>query len=337
MKKIPEKVAESNASSILKALGFKRMHQGKVRDTYELPNNELLVCATDRLSIFDFVLPVTIPRKGEYLTALTHFWLTDILSKYPNHLVYSEVYEGQNAVLEHLKTNPEFPVERCLVVVKKKVLPFELIYRHHIGGSVYKKYLETGMAGGQKIEPDLPKWSRLDEPIFTPSTKEDSGHDINIDAQTFLDQVPDGEAIASLGKQIYMEAYAYAKERGILILDTKEEMAEDGTIVDEILTTDSSRFVDWDDWKSAMEDKEDPVFYDKEVVREWGKTVETPFGVTGIHNLDPENSDHLAFVHSLEVPCGVISATVNRLGTIFFRITRKSLEQYQEQNMDIVV
>lgn len=335
MAKIPEIVAESAASKTLNSLGLKRIHQGKVRDTYELQSGELLVCATDRLSIFDFVLPVTVPRKGEYLTALTHFWLTKAIAGHQNHLVYSDTGNGQNAAHDYMELSPHFPIERCLVVVKKNVLPYELIYRHHIGGSVFGKYLETGMAGGQKIQSGLPKWSRLDGPIFTPSTKEDSGHDVNIDTGTFLENVSNGRVIAGLGKQIYMEAYNYAKSKGILILDTKMEMSDDGTIVDEILTTDSSRFVDTEDWESAMKKGEDPAFYDKEVVRIWGKMLETPFGVTGIHKLDPENPKHLAFVHSLKVPEYVISSMVNRLDSIFCRLARKSLDKYQAEDMYI--
>jgi phosphoribosylaminoimidazole-succinocarboxamide synthase len=131
---------------------------------------------------------------------------------------------------------------------------------------------------------------------------------------------------------MYSVAYAYAEERGIIILDTKFEAA-DGCVVDEILTPDSSRFADKEDWQKALAAGKEPTFYDKEVVRQWGKQVETPFGLTGINNLDPENDEHVAFVHSLFIPPEVIDEAGQRYHEIVLRLTGLTLEQYQKDAM----
>ena len=321
--KIPELAIEKAMNRMLEAAGYARIHQGKVRDTYRISDKFLLVVATDRLSIFDFVLPVLIPGKGAVLTALTHFWLTQVFANYSHHLVNSKKDSRHNAVNELKHELPELDIKRCLVVkdLSKEMLDFEMIFRHHIGGSVYKKYLETGTAGGHKLPPNLPKWSRLDEPIFTPSTKEDVGHDINVDAQYFFEKTgQQGKAIVTMLQEMYKRAYAGAALKGIRILDTKFECTFT-ILADEILTPDSSRFVDNSDWEMAMTEGRDPDFLDKEPVRIWGKSVETDFGVTGINKLDPLNPEHVAFVHSLEIPQDIITTTSNRYNNIFKRIT----------------
>ncbi|MCK5416055.1 phosphoribosylaminoimidazolesuccinocarboxamide synthase [Candidatus Parcubacteria bacterium] len=321
---IPAIVTESKESNILLKCGLGRIHQGKVRDTYSLSGGNLLMCATDRLSIFDFVLPDLVPQKGEYLTALTYFWFTEILSEYENHLVaYGDdvlpyIFPGE----KDEKLASMIPVKRCMVVKNLNILPFELIYRQHIGGSVYKEYLKTGMAGGHKITPNLPQWSKLNKPIFTPSTKEDSGHDINVTAKIFNNLIVDGEKISFHFAQVYAKAYAYAEKRGILILDTKME-SDNMILADEVLTPDSSRFVDEKDWRQAMVSGGAPAFYDKQIVRDWGKEVVTPFGIIGINNLDPDNPEHIDFVHnSLRVPSEIIDKTAERYREIFIRLVR---------------
>lgn len=322
--KIPELAVEKSMNQMLEATGYTRIHQGKVRDTYRISDKFLLVIATDRLSIFDFVLPVLIPGKGAVLTALTHYWLTQVFADYPHHLVNAGGDLGLNAVHELKHELPELDFRRCLVVkdLSNEMLDFEMIFRHHIGGSVYKKYLETGTAGGHKLPLDLPKWSKLDTPIFTPSTKENVGHDINVDAQYFFEKTgPKGKATVAMLQEIYKLAYAIAALKGIRILDTKFEGTLT-TIADEILTPDSSRFVDNSDWETAMLEKRDPDFLDKEPVRIWGKSVETDFDVTGINKLDPVNQEHTAFVHSLGIPQDIITTTTNRYNNIFKRITQ---------------
>lgn len=334
---LPPQVAESYASKYLLGRRLERIHQGKVRDTYKFPGREdlLLVVATDRVSIFDFVLPTLIPQKGEVLTALTHFWLTEVLTDVPNHLATSQ---GLNMV--HLLRNDYggIPLERCLVVHKQKILPFELIFRHHLGGSVYKKYLETEIVAGQQLAVGLPKWTRLHEPLFTPSTKEEATHDVNISVQEFLTAVGDVGPSAALTCSIaYQQAYEYAREKGLLILDTKFEVGVDGEVViaDEVLTPDSSRFTTEEDWLAAMQEGRDPVFYNKQVMRDWGSTVETPWG-TGLNNknLSPSNPEHLAFIYSIQVPEEVITQTRQRYLDVFSRLTDgMTLTEYQSQYM----
>lgn len=334
---IPELAIEKSMNRMLETAGYARIHQGKVRDTYRISDKFLLVVATDRLSIFDFVLPVLIPDKGAVLTALTHYWLSQVFVNYSHHLVNSRENLGFNAVHELKHELPELDLKRCLIVkdLSDEMLDFEMIFRHHIGGSVYKKYLETGTAGGHKLPLGLPKWSKLDEPIFTPSTKEDVGHDINKDAEYFFSKTGEaGRKLVALLTEIYTSAYKLASANGIRILDTKFEGTLT-TIADEILTPDSSRFVDSSNWEIAMKEEREPDFLDKEPARIWGKSVETGFDVTGINKLDPVNPEHTAFVHGLKVPENIITAISGGYAEIFNRLTDWPFKQYQIRIMQI--
>lgn len=319
MAKIPERVKNA---SIIPSIKEYLVYQGKVRDTYRLPYGDdslLLLCATDRLSIFDFVLNTLVPHKGEILTALTEFWFTEIISEFPNHLIPSIACPEKNYAFDLKETFSDIPLNRCLAVEEVEIPPYEMIFRHHLGGSVYKEYEKTGMAGGQNLPAGLPKWSCLDQPLFTPSTKSKDGHDVNISASDYYEAMGEkGRESVKMFKDAYEKAYAFAREKGIIILDTKFEGLD--IVADEVLTPDSSRFTTEEDWKKAIREKRDPIFYDKEVVRQWGKTVKTPFGTTGIHTLDPENSEHVAFVHGLEVPAEIIEETSRRYFSIFYRI-----------------
>lgn len=319
---------------------YRLLNRGKVRDTFDLPYqpDKLLVVASDRLSIFDFVLPALVPRKGAVLTALTHFWLTKVLIGPTNHLVPSQFNSRYNAAYDEMvDRGPEFPLERSLVVRKVQIQPYEMIFRHHLGGSVWKQYQKDGTVGGHQLPAGLTRWQRLDTPIFTPSTKEESGHDVNITAASYLEVMGElgGETVENL-RRVYMQAYAWALERGIVILDTKFEVGNPYIIADEVLTPDSSRFTTVEDYEAAVAEGRDPVFYDKELVRQWGRTVPTPFGVTGINNLDPENPDHLAFVHNeVEVPEDVIAETADRYQQIFEMLARQPLATYQRNEMGV--
>jgi len=334
MAQIPEQLKSDQLTQYLSQQGLQLLSQGKVRNTWRLNDQHLLVVATDRISIFDFVLPVLVPRKGEVLTALTHFWLSFVIESFSHHLVKSEFSYVPFNYAYDLKQSylSELPVERCLVVkdFSGQVQNFEFIFRAHIGGSVFKKYQETGTAGGHVLPPNLPKWSKLDLPIFTPSTKEEVGHDINVDADYYFSQAGDaGRRLVETLALAYSEVYEYAENKGILILDTKLEATLE-TIVDEVFTPDSSRFATVDDWHQAMMEGRDPYFWDKQPVRDWGSKVPTPFEVTGINKLNPENPDHLAFVHNLEVPVEIVEKTTHRYLRIFEMITGHSLENYQK-------
>jgi len=342
MAKIPTKLQNDKLSEYLRAAGLELVAQGKVRNTWRLGDGRLLVVATDRISAFDFVFPVPIPKKGEVLTALTHFWLKRVLANFDHHLVDSESSPEFNAAYDLRRRLSELPIERCLVVedLKEKLYPFEMIFRHHIGGSVFKKYQETGLAGGHELPRDLPKWAKLEVPIFTPSTKEDVGHDINVDADYFFAEMDKKglgaeaqEAVANL-IAAYSQAYEYAETKKILILDTKFEIAG-LKLADEILTPDSSRFSLKEDWEKAMQAGRDPYFYDKEVFRDYVSKIVTPFEFIGVNKLNPENSNHTNFVHGLEFPPEIITKTTNRYLQIFELLTSQSLTEYQKQEMGV--
>ncbi len=339
MTKIPETVKNDVLVPYLVERGC-LLHQGKVRESYRFPDsgNIRLVVASDRLSIFDIVLNITVPRKGEVLTALTHLWLTGPLSVIPSHLVAAVDRDYYHySLAEPLKLAlPDVDMSRTLIVQEAVIPPYEMIFRRHIGGSVFQKYQETGMAGGHSLTPGLAKWSRLDRPLFTPSTKAESGHDKNISANEYFAAMgQDGYNCASMFEKAYSIAYEYAEARGILILDTKFEGLT--MLADEVLTPDSSRFTTVEDWELAMKEGRDPIFYDKEPVREWGRTVQTPFvnrngkSIIGLHKLDPEDPAHLEFAHSVAVPPEVVQQTTARYLDIFEKLAGESLEDYQQK------
>jgi len=338
---IPKAVIDTKTQKHLESIGLNMIHRGKVRDTYRVSSDALLVVASNRISIFDFVLKCQIPAKGEYLTAMTHFWLTQILSGFKNHLI-SDMYRKMDDL--------DIPTEiqkRALLVkdLSEDLLPFELIFRAHIGGSRYKEYVENGgvVAGailqvGQDQKP-LPKWSKLDIPAFTPTTKEQMGHDQDVTVGDFQiwcqEKHINGQKVIDMAREAYVKAYQYAQKRRVLILDTKFEATAD-TLADEILTPDSSRFVDQDNWEEAIssDPPQEPEFYDKQLVRKWGSEITTRLG-TGIKRLDPTDPEDIAFVQNQKVPNTVIADIVSRYMFIFHRITKQRLYVYQRDCMGI--
>lgn len=338
---IPSQVESTSTKRYLAKVGVRPRYVGKVRHTYPCPGRPdlLLVETTDRLSIFDFVLAVFVPYKGEVLTALTHFWLTHILGEFPHHLVPSQKSPLLNAAHDLKKNLPRLALERCLVIRKMEIPPYEMIFRRHLGGSVFAKYLETGLVAGVPYPMSIPKWGYLERAAFTPSTKEVSGHDVNINVQEYLDAMGEaGERAVEMFSLAYERAYVHARTRGVLILDTKFEGLY--AICDEALTPDSSRFTTAQDFQEAIAQGRDPLFHDKEFVRQWGRKVETPFfdeetgeRITGINNLNPENPDHIAFVHARTVPKEIIDVTSQRCLEIFQMIVGCTLEEYKRDVM----
>ncbi|MFH1866620.1 MAG: phosphoribosylaminoimidazolesuccinocarboxamide synthase [Patescibacteria group bacterium] len=322
--------------------------QGKVRDTYRVPGRDdlLLTEATDRISIFDFVLPVTVPKKGEVLTALTYFWLTQVFQKIPNHMFPHPDQDYPHNFVHFLgEEYPDIPLVRSLVIRKLGILPYEFVYRHHIGGSVFKEYQRHGTAAGQPVQEGLKKWAKIERPIFTPSTKAETGHDQNITVDAYFAETGDqqGREPVIMASDVYSRAYRYAAINGVLILDTKFELGRDGAgklyLADEVLTPDSSRFTISSAWEQAMANGQDPPFYDKQPVRDWGSQIETLFSnkqgekIVGLKGLNPEDLAHLEFVDSLQVPTDVISQTTERYLRIFKMITDRSLDEYQRENL----
>ena len=244
--------------------GIKLVNRGKVRDVYDL-GDALLFVATDRLSAFDVVMTTGIPRKGEVLTQISLFWF-DLLKDVPNHLISADV-----------TTRPELQPYvkdlqgRSLIVRKAKVLPIECIVRGYLVGSGWKDYCKTGMVSGIKLRDGYKQASKLDEPLFTPSTKAEQGeHDEAISFEGVAERIgaDKAEAIKELSLKIYTAARDYAAEKGIIVADTKFEFGEiDGKIilVDEVLTPDSSRFWPADQYVEGTS----PVSLDKQFVRDY--------------------------------------------------------------------
>jgi phosphoribosylaminoimidazole-succinocarboxamide synthase len=336
MASIPLRIKESEDMKRMIIAGLVLKYQGKVRENYEIPGypDYFLQCASDRISIFDFVLNALVYQKGEILTALTHFWLTGILKDFPNHLVSSLADPQKNAVHDLKPLYPDIPLTRSFVVKKMEIPPWEMVFRFHLGGSVYQKYQEKGTVAGIPVTPGHPKWSAMSAPLFTPAAKLADGHDENKDVAEYLTAtgVP-GQKAMTMFADAYVRAYEFAKKKGILILDTKFE--GENCFCDEVFTPDSSRFTTVEDFKNAIAEKRDPVSYDKQVTRNWGLTVKTLFSVTGINNLDPKNPDHIAYVHSLVVPEDVIEQTRQRYHKIFRIFTGKTLGDYQMSKMQI--
>jgi phosphoribosylaminoimidazole-succinocarboxamide synthase len=231
------------------------LYSGKVRDIYDAGDDRLLMVTSDRISAFDVVLDQPIPHKGRVLTGLTAFWLDQVADIVPNHLIS---VDGAS-----------------MLVRKAEMLPIECIVRGYLTGSAWKEYRTSGTMHGQALPEGLQESDRLPEPVFTPSTKADTGHDENISYEAAVELV--GEDVAARARAVSLELYQrgadLARERGILIADTKFELGlVDGELVlcDEVLTPDSSRFWPQDEWKPGTT----PPSFDKQPLRDYLETLD---------------------------------------------------------------
>src|SRR6516164_6727419 len=246
-------------------IGVKLHGRGKVRDIYDL-GEYFLIIATDRLSAFDVVLPTPIPNKGKVLTQMSTFWFDHFKDLVPNHVVSTKV-DDYPANLHRFRDQLE---GRSMLVKKAKVFPIECVARGFIAGSGLKDYNKTGRVCGIQLPAGLRDSDRLPEPIFTPATKAETGHDENISEEQAA-KVIGGEnilALKNLTLAVYARAVEFALKRGIIICDTKFEFGTiDGkiSIVDEMLTPDSSRFWPADQYSPG---KPQPSF-DKQFVRDY--------------------------------------------------------------------
>jgi phosphoribosylaminoimidazole-succinocarboxamide synthase len=238
--------------------------RGKVRDVYDL-GDRLVLVATDRLSAFDWVLPTPIPGKGRILTALTLFWL-DYL-QIPNHLLSTDL-----AVMGPAFAQRAADLEgRTCLVRKAAVVPIECVVRGYLAGSGWKEYQRDGTVCGIALPPGLRQSARLPEPIFTPATKEESGHDQNISFAEMTDRIRSELAVELRRRSldVYRRAADYAHTRGLILADTKFEwgLMPDGSIllIDEVLTPDSSRYWPADEYREGIS----PPSFDKQFVRDW--------------------------------------------------------------------
>ena len=246
---------------------LKKIHQGKVRDIYDVDADHLLIVTTDRLSAFDVVLPDPIPFKGQVLTQISLFWFSKTSHMVPNHL--------SSLKMEDIISDPEERAQlagRSMVVKKLTALPIEAVVRGYLIGSGYKDYMARGSVCGIALPPGLQMAERLPEPLFTPASKAPAGqHDENIDFDAIVKLVGADHAasIRRIALQIYAFASEHARARNIIIADTKFEFGIDKAgnllLIDEALTPDSSRFWPMASYKAGIS----PPSFDKQFVRDY--------------------------------------------------------------------
>ncbi len=239
------------------------VRRGKVRDVYDL-GERLLLVSTDRISAFDWVLPSGIPDKGRVLTQLSSFWFSSL--KEPNHTLPV----GLSDLPELNSAERELLAGRSMLVRKTQVVPIECVVRGYLAGSGWKEYRQHGTVCGLKLPPGLRESDRLPEPIFTPATKEEAGHDINIPFERMIELVGSDVAheLRRRSLAVYERGAEHARQRGIIIADTKFEWGRiDGELIliDEVLTPDSSRFWPADRYQPGGS----PPSFDKQFVRDW--------------------------------------------------------------------
>ena len=289
------------------------VRSGKVRDLYAIGDDRLLLVASDRLSAFDVVLPTEIPDKGRMLTGLSRFWFAKTASIVPNHLLGVAPEELPAEIAWDQDVSRELR-GRMMLCRRADVLPIEVIVRGYLAGSGWKDYQRTGAVCGIALPTGLRESERLPEPLFTPSTKAEIGHDENIDLEEAARLV--GREMAERVRHVAIELYrfgsAVAEPAGIILADTKFEFGiepETGNLllIDEVLTPDSSRFWDASDYEPGRSQAS----FDKQFVRDWLETQpwdKTPPGP--------------------ELPADIVAGTRRRYVEAFERITGTSFDRY---------
>ena len=296
------------------AEGFVR--SGKVRDLFEV-GDRLLLVASDRLSAFDVVLPTPIPDKGRVLTGISRFWFDHTADIIPNHLLGTSPDD-----LPAAYTDAAAMAElrgRMMLCRRAKVLPVEVIVRGYVAGSGWKDYRRTGAICGIKLPEDMRESDRLPEPIFTPSTKAEVGHDENIGFDAMVDLVGAelSEKVRAIALALYRRGAQIAEKAGILLADTKFELGTaldtgDLMLIDEVLTPDSSRFWDAADYEPGRAQAS----FDKQFVRDWLET-------------QPWNKTY----PGPELPAEIVAGTRARYAAAFERITGASFERYLKEDV----
>ena len=288
------------------------VRRGKVRDVYQVDDEKLLIVATDRISAFDCILPNAIPAKGAVLTQISKFWFTRFNDLVPNHLLASRVQDFPQALLAKLSpASQQTLAGRSMLTKAASVIPFECVVRGYLAGSGWKDYQQTGAVCGHQLPAGLVEAEKLPEPIFTPATKSEEGHDINVSSAEMAAVIGTEltTQLETLSLRIYREAAEYAEQRGIILCDTKFEfgLQQDKLIwIDEALTPDSSRF-----WPLAQYQlgRAQPSF-DKQFVRNyletltWDKTPPAP-----------------------ELPPGIVAATSEKYLEAYRLLTGRELSE----------
>jgi phosphoribosylaminoimidazole-succinocarboxamide synthase len=285
--------------------GYRRVARGKVRDVYAVDDN-LLIVATDRISAFDCVLPQGIPHKGRVLTQMSLFWFDLLKDTVPNHLLTADVdaYPGPLRAFGDQLEGRSMLVKRC------RMEPIECVARGYVSGSGWKDYRKTGAICGIPLPPGLRESDRLPEPIFTPASKAESGHDENISFDAVVSAVgrETAELLRSLTLRIYEVASHHAESRGIILADTKFEFGwHEGTLLlgDEVLTPDSSRYWPRDEYAPGGAQKS----FDKQFVRDYLETLDW--------NKQPP---------APPLPEDVIAKTSEKYREAYWRITGRQIE-----------
>jgi phosphoribosylaminoimidazole-succinocarboxamide synthase len=279
---------------------------GKVREIYEIDSDHLLFVATDRISAYDVVLGDPIPDKGRVLTGLSRFFF-DLIDT-PNHYVTTDLGDVRGFDTDEL----QWLAGRSMIVRRADVLPMECVVRGYLYGSAWREYAAGGGPATEHLPPGLRKADKLDEPVFTPATKAESGHDENLDEAAARALVGDDryEELRNRSIAIYETAHAHAADRGVILADTKFEFGiVDGelVLVDEVLTPDSSRYWPADTWTPG----ETVPSFDKQYVRDW---------------LDASGWNHTPPAPPL--PAEVVTGTRNRYVEAYERITGRSFDDY---------
>jgi len=283
--------------------GLKLLKRGKVRDIYEV-GDRLLIVATDRLSAFDVILPTPIPDKGRVLTQISLFWFDKLASIVPNHLISAKGFSGELAPYASALEG------RSMLVRRTEPVPIECVVRGYISGSGWKDYQKTGSVCGIALPKGLRESDRLPEPIFTPSTKAEAGHDENISFGETVARIGDplAKKLRDISLKIYSRAVEHAAARGIIIADTKFEfglVGDELIWIDEALTPDSSRF-----WPADLyaPGKAQPSF-DKQFVRDYLERISW--------NKQPPAPG---------LPPGVVAGTREKYRDAYQRITGQALD-----------
>jgi len=254
----------------LPPLPLRHLRRGKVREVYEVDAARLLIVATDRVSAFDVVMREPVPHKGAVLTQMTAWWLRRFEAQVTHHMLASDA-DTIVAMVPALAAHREALVGRAMLCRRTEVFPIECVVRGYLSGSAWKEYRSAGTLAGEQLPPGLTESARFDDPVFSPATKAESGHDENITRARMADVIgPDAaRELERLSLLVYSLGSEIARERGIIIADTKFEFGRDSTgritLIDEVLTPDSSRFWPADRYATG---RSQPSF-DKQPLRDW--------------------------------------------------------------------
>jgi phosphoribosylaminoimidazole-succinocarboxamide synthase len=304
----------SDLSPVLESqLDLELLHRGKVRDVYAVDDETLLMVASDRVSAFDVVLPQPIPFKGEVLTLVTAWWLEQLESRLPHHLLAVH----PDAIVERhpeLAASREAWERRAMLVRRTQPVLVECVVRGYISGSAWKEYSKRGTLAGEPLPKGLQESQRLDPPIFSPATKAQEGHDENITYGQVVELL--GEALARRLRDLSVEVYGYGRdvagERGIILADTKFEFGHDASgellLIDEVLTPDSSRF--WPKESYAVGRGQPSL--DKQPIRDW---------LDGLPDWDKTPP-------APDLPPDVVDSSSRRYQDVFRRLTGTALSDY---------